>query len=184
MLRRIVISSVVLIYAISSIVIVHLKNTIPIRLKYDVIVVLGNAPNWNDKPNPFLKKRLDTGIKYLKKGYSNKILLTGGKKESRVSEADIMKNYCLKQGILMDNILLENIAKSTEENLIHSKSLMQNYNLEKALVITSSHHTKRVKRYCSVLELENFEVVQCESSFITIFLTVPLMIMEEVKMSK
>jgi len=117
------------------------NNTESRQSKYDAIIILGNSPNWNDKPNPFLKSRLDTGIDLLLQGKSDNIILTGTKKESNLSEAEIMNNYCLERGVPNRKILLEKSAKSTKENLLNCRKLMNAKNLKNALVITSGHHT-------------------------------------------
>jgi len=83
----------ILTYAIVSSTLLVLHSNKPQHTKYDSIIILGNSPNPNGKPNPFLKMRLETGIKYLNQGYSKKLILTGAKIESYLSEAEIFKTH-------------------------------------------------------------------------------------------
>jgi len=177
MKKRIIISGV-LVYTIISILLLKNNITEPSLTKYDIIIVLGNSPNFDNRPNPFLKTRLNTGIEFLKEGYSNKIILSGAKKESQFSEAEIMKRYCMNNRISSTQIIIEDLAKSTKENLINSVVMMKKWNLKKALVITSSHHTKRTKKYCELLSLKNFEVVSCKNNLFTGLAYIPLMLLE------
>lgn len=183
MKRRFIILTTI-IYTIISIILVGNVDRKPNSIKYDVIIILGNSPNYFNKPNVFLKKRLNAGIELLNKGYSEKILLTGAKKESKLSEAEIMKRYCINQGVSPTKIILEYSAKSTKENLIYSNEIINKLGLHKALVITSSHHAKRTNIYCDLMHLKNVEVVSCKNNLLTMLSYIPLMLWESHKTSK
>lgn len=161
-----------------------MTKKIPSKSNYDCIVVLGNSPNPKSEPNPFLKLRLKAGIKYVQNGVSDNLILTGAKKDAMFSEAEIMKKYCVKQGIPEEFITLEEYALSTFENLKNSDMIMKTLSYEDALVVTSNHHIRRTKEYCNILMLENFEVVGSANNFLTAISIIPLTIIEQYKMYK
>jgi len=150
-MKRKFVSICIILYSLISIVLVRNNHTKTSSTKYDAIIVLGNSPNYNNNPNPFLRNRLKSGIEFIKKGYSDKIILTGGTKEGQISEAELMKRFCIKNGISADKIITESKARSTKENLIFTDQILTSLNLEKALVITSGHHLERTKKYCELL---------------------------------
>lgn len=172
-----------LLYVLCSLFLLKIQLVKPSNNQYDCIVVLGNSPNAGNTPNPFLKQRLDEGIRYLNSGFSNKIILTGAAKKPGYSEAGIMKLYSLKNGVAENSIILEESAKSTIENLRNSNSIMKSLNLKTGLVVTSVHHTNRTRAYCKQLNLQNLEVVGSEYNFITLNGLIPLTIMEKIKMN-
>ncbi len=104
-------------------------------VKADVIIVLGG--------DNIL--RTDYGVKLLQKGYSDKIMFTGGttsKKRIRV-EAEEMRKRALKLGVANDKIILEDKAISTYENAIFSKDIVLNKGYKSAIVVTSDYHMRR-----------------------------------------
>lgn len=112
--------------------------------KKDVGIVLG-ASLWEDEPSPGLKERLDQALADYKAGKFSYFLVTGGydTSQSKYTEAEGMANYLEKQGIPRENIILENKATSTYENLKFSQALMKEKNLQSALIITHDYHGNR-----------------------------------------
>lgn len=104
-------------------------------VKADVIIVLGG--------DNIL--RTDYGVKLLKKGYSDKIMFTGGatdKGRIRI-EAEEMRKRALKWGVAKEKIILEDKAKSTYENAVFSKEIVLDKGFKSAIVVTSNYHTRR-----------------------------------------
>lgn len=171
-------------YLLISLCLLLTKNTKPNKSSYDSIIVLGNSPNSNNKPNPFLKLRLDSGIKLFQQGKSDIIILTGTTKESNLSEAEIMKMYCLKNGIPDERIIIETNAQSTKENLQNTEAIMKKSKLQSAIVVTSAHHKRRTEKYCTLLKLNKFEVVACQDNLWSFFAIIPLSLIEAIKNQK
>ena len=110
----------------------------------DVIVVLGYKLGKNNRMSPILRNRLEKCIKYYKNG--NKIILCGGKlSESSKSEAEVMKDWLIKNNISKDDIILEKKSKDTIENIGNLKKILNNKNIKSINLITSNWHMKRTK---------------------------------------
>jgi len=81
--------------------------------KADVIVVLG-AAQYDGRPSPVLKARLDHAVQLYKDGMAPRLLFTGGRREGdAVSEAITGQRYSVKQGVPASAIMLEGTSRTT-----------------------------------------------------------------------
>ncbi|QAY68386.1 YdcF family protein [Paenibacillus protaetiae] len=110
----------------------------------DAGIVLG-AALWDDVPSPALKERLDYAYELLESGKVHKLILTGGLdgNGSKLTEAEGMRNYLAALGVPEDKLLLELKARSTYENLLYSKPIVEAYQLNSLLLITHDYHAAR-----------------------------------------
>lgn len=122
----------------------------------DTMIVLGAKVN-KYGVSKTLKQRLDKAIEYYNENKHINIIVSGGQGEDEVmTEAWAMKNYLVKNGVNEDNIILENKATTTLENIMFSKEIMKDLNLEnKALIVTSDYHLFRGRFIASILGVEN-----------------------------
>lgn len=125
----------------------------------DYIIILGNALEDN-KPSKILKYRLDHSFKYINEFNNCKVIVSGGITSNNTkSEAEIMKNYLINEGVDSRRIILEDKAKTTEENFIYSKKLIkENKNI---LVISSSYHILRSRLIAEINNLKNVKYKGC-----------------------
>ena len=87
----------------------------------DTMIILGAKVN-RDGVSKTLKLRLDKAIEYYNKDKDINIIVSGGQgKDEVMTEALAMKNYLLENGVDEKNIILENKATTTLENIIFSK---------------------------------------------------------------
>ena len=108
------------------------------------IIVLGNPPN-KDGSIPYnLKTRLDLAIEIYKNNIGSKLVMTGGTAYSNLVEAIVMKEYCVKKGILESDILVETNAKSTYDNALYVAEMLTDNGSKEITIITSRYHKKRV----------------------------------------
>lgn len=122
----------------------------------DTMIVLGAKVN-KDGVSKTLKQRLDKAIGYYNQNKDINIIVSGGQgKDEVMTEASAMKNYLVKNGVDEDNIILENKATTTLENIMFSEEIMKDLNLEnKALIITSDYHLFRGRFIASILGMDN-----------------------------
>ena len=122
----------------------------------NTIIVLGAKVN-AEGVSKTLKLRLDKAIEYYNKNKYINIIVSGGKgKDEPVSEALAMKNYLVENGVNEENIIMEDKATTTLENIIFSKEIMNNMNLEnRVLIVTSDYHLFRGQFIASILGIEN-----------------------------
>ena len=94
----------------------------------DTMIVLGAKVNGTEVSNT-LKLRLDKAIEYYKKHKYVNIIVSGGQgNDENITEALAMKNYLVSNGVNINNIIEENKATTTLENIIYSKKILDNMN--------------------------------------------------------
>ena len=143
---------------ISFIVYSWLYQMIPHKLDCDFIIVLG-AGLIGNQVSPVLKKRLDkTYLAYKKLAKPAKIIVSGGKGSDEVmTEALAMKNYLVSLGVKETEIIMEDQSRNTMENLVNSKSIMDNLEDNKAykcIFVTSDYHVFRTSLYAKKIGLK------------------------------
>ena len=89
--------------------------------------------------------RTEEGVRLLKEGYGDYLLLSGGKVYDDVTMAELMKDHAIKLGVDEDRILVEDKASSTYENAIFSKEIIEQHNFDSIILVTSEYHTRRTK---------------------------------------
>lgn len=108
----------------------------------DYIIVLG-AQVYKDKPSSVLKYRLDRAITYLNENPNALCIVSGGKGENEpFSEGYGMKEYLVKNNIAENRIIIEDKSKSTKENLINSKKII-NDETKTIGIVTNNFHMYR-----------------------------------------
>lgn len=172
-----------LFYFTVSLICIKLDSQSSSAKKYDAIIVLGNSPNRNNTPNPFLKQRIEKAVQLFNDSYSDKIILSGGTK-NKISEANIMEKYCLNKGIPSSALFKENDSMSTKQNLKYSNEILEKLNLQSGIVITNRHHVKRTRLLAASQNLDNFEILNSDDNWLTCLFYLPLKISEELKISK
>ncbi|MBC2856904.1 MAG: YdcF family protein [Cetobacterium sp.] len=117
----------------------------------DYIIILGAKLN-NFEPSQVLKHRLDTAINYTHKYPNVKIIVSGGKNyNEKISEAEVMRNYLIKNNIKKEQIILENKSTSTYENLKFSFKLIKKNS--RVAVVSNDYHIFRSKLIANFLEV-------------------------------
>lgn len=118
----------------------------------DAIVVLGGITSPPIPPRLSLDvgsafDRLLHGMRLLRAGRAPYLILSGGTIplliESEVTEAVQMQILALEYGIDPESILLEERSRSTYENAVFIRELLQERGLERVLLVTSASHMRR-----------------------------------------
>ena len=87
----------------------------------DTMIVLGAKVNGTEVSKT-LKLRLDKAIEYYNKHKDINIIVSGGQGNNEgITEALAMKNYLVSNGVNINNIIEENKATTTLENIMYSK---------------------------------------------------------------
>jgi uncharacterized SAM-binding protein YcdF (DUF218 family) len=111
----------------------------------DAIVVLG-AAQYDGRPSPVLKARLDHAIDLYARGVSRRMIMTGGTGPGdTVSEAVVSRRYAVKAGIPADAILVETEGLTTSESLSTVARMMDERKLKDAVLVSDPFHMLRLK---------------------------------------
>lgn len=94
--------------------------------KSDIVMVLGAGLD-GDQISPMLKTRLDGAIDYIKQSDGKELIVVSGGQghDEKISEAEAMKKYLIKNGVSTDRIIMEDKSTSTFENFKFSKDIIE-----------------------------------------------------------
>ena len=120
----------------------------------DAIVVLG-AAQYNGDPSPVFKARLDHATYLYTEGFSNTIVVTGGKQQGdSFTEAEVGHSYLEGEGVPAERILEETQGRTTLQSLRNVKEIANEQGIETALLVSDPLHSERIKRMASDLGFE------------------------------
>jgi uncharacterized SAM-binding protein YcdF (DUF218 family) len=112
----------------------------------DVIVVLG-AAQYNGRPSPVFKARLDHALDLFNKGYAHAIITTGGYgPDPNFSEAHVGTQYLIQHGVDPALIVTEQGSGSTADSIHAVSGLLRAKQWKAALVVSDGFHLYRLKR--------------------------------------
>ena len=110
----------------------------------DSIVVLG-AAQYDGRPSPVLRARLDHGIDLWNRGLGKILVVTGGKGYGdTTSEADVSRSYAKKHGIPDTAIVLENKGRTTRESMLAVSRLLEQRGIKTAILVSDPFHMLRL----------------------------------------
>jgi uncharacterized SAM-binding protein YcdF (DUF218 family) len=111
----------------------------------DVVVVLG-AAQYDGKPSPVLRSRLDHAHALWKRGVAPRIILTGGQGAGdTTSEAAVGRKYLQRRGVPGGALMQEDHGRSTEESVAAVAALMRANHLQSATFVSDPFHMLRVE---------------------------------------
>jgi len=102
----------------------------------DIIVVLG-AAEYNGRPSPVLRARLDHAYDLFRRGLAPLIFTTGGAGgDTQYTEGEVGRDYLVRRGVPSESIVVEGEGDTTVETLITVSEIMRrssggNWALEK-----------------------------------------------------
>jgi uncharacterized SAM-binding protein YcdF (DUF218 family) len=110
----------------------------------DAIVVLG-AAQYDGRPSPVLKARLDHGIALWKRGIAPRFVVTGGRGVGdTTTEAAVGRRYAMRQGVPARAILVEDVGRTTDESMRGVASLLRDAGVRRAVLVSDPFHMLRL----------------------------------------
>jgi uncharacterized SAM-binding protein YcdF (DUF218 family) len=110
----------------------------------DVIVVLGAGLRRDGRPGPAIIRRGEHAAALYAEGYAPRLICSGGYAMARNrSEAEACREVLMAHGVPEDAILLEERSRSTEENALYTREIMDANGWGTALVVSDGYHLLR-----------------------------------------
>ncbi|WP_297598767.1 ElyC/SanA/YdcF family protein [uncultured Cetobacterium sp.] len=107
------------------------------------IVILGYALGENGTMKPTLIERLKQGLALHRKNPKSPIIVSGGVQKGGVTEAYVMKNWLVSNGVPAYLIHMDDLAKDTVGNAIYSTEILAKLSPENVTLISSASHIRR-----------------------------------------
>jgi uncharacterized SAM-binding protein YcdF (DUF218 family) len=122
----------------------------------DVIAVLG-AAQYNGRPSLTFEGRLQQAALLYRKGFSTRVLvLGGGKRGDRTTEAESGQEWLLEQGLPPDAVFAEPEGSTTYESLQAAARFMQRNGLRSAFLVSDPWHNLRIRRMARDLGIQAY----------------------------
>ena len=121
----------------------------------DAIIVLGAAA-YDAKPSPVFEERIRHGLDLYRQGLAPKLIFTGGfgGATARFSESQVARRYALKQQIPAQDILIESRSRTTRQNLVEAKRLMDAHGMRRVILVSDPLHMARALRLSRELGID------------------------------
>ena len=122
----------------------------------DAIVVLG-AAQYNGKPSPVFKGRLDHAALLWDQGRADLVITVGSKQPGdRFTEAQAGRSYLIDHGVPGDKIVALDVGHTTYESLQAASHEMQRRTMTSAFLVSDPWHNARITAMADDLGLEGY----------------------------
>jgi uncharacterized SAM-binding protein YcdF (DUF218 family) len=139
-----------------SLVLVLLAGRRPVLREADAIIVLG-AAQYNGRPSPVLKARLDHALALYHDGYAPRLIVTGGVGAGdTISEGEVARLYALDHGVPDSAILVDREGETSAQSVSVAAALMRDKGLASALLVSDSYHMLRLSLLARRAGIEAF----------------------------
>jgi len=110
----------------------------------DAIVVFAGGVGESGKAGQGYEERVHYAVELYKKGFAKKLIFSSGYIYA-MREAEVMRALAISMGVPHRNILLEDKAKNTYENVIFTTRILDRHGWGSVLLVSSPYHMKRVE---------------------------------------
>jgi uncharacterized SAM-binding protein YcdF (DUF218 family) len=122
----------------------------------DVILVLG-AAEYNGRPSLTFQGRLRQAANLYRKGFSNKVVVLGGKLPGdRTTEAEAGRSWLVTQGLPEQDVSADPVGNNTFESLQAAASYMRRNGMKSAFLVSDPWHNLRIRRMAHDLGIQAY----------------------------
>lgn len=122
----------------------------------DAIVVFG-AAEYNGRPSPVFKARLDHAFELEERGLAPLVITTGGRGgDPLFSEAGVGRDYLIQQGMDAKRIVVESRSQTTFESVQAAADLLRERGATSCVAVSDGFHLYRVQLMLSHLGFEAY----------------------------
>jgi uncharacterized SAM-binding protein YcdF (DUF218 family) len=126
------------------------------RRAVDAIVVLG-AAQYNGRPSPVLRARLDHALRLYNEGYAPRIVVTGGVgRGDTTSEAIVGRHYLLARDVVPGDVVVQAQGRSTQASMTAVADWLEAEGLHSVLLVSDPFHMYRLRLEARRTNLEAY----------------------------
>jgi uncharacterized SAM-binding protein YcdF (DUF218 family) len=112
----------------------------------DAIVVFG-AAEYDGRPSPVYKARLDHAAQLYRRGLAPIVITTGGAgADPRFSEGEVGRDYLRTQGVPDAQLIAETQSSDTAESARRVATILRANHMNSCLAVSDGYHMFRIKR--------------------------------------
>jgi uncharacterized SAM-binding protein YcdF (DUF218 family) len=115
------------------------------RRAVDAIVVLG-AAQYNGRPSPVLRARLDHALRLYEEGFAPRLVVTGGVgRGDTTSEAIVGRHYLIARGVPAADVVVQSQGHSTQASMTAVAEWLAAEHLQRVLLVSDPFHMFRLR---------------------------------------
>jgi uncharacterized SAM-binding protein YcdF (DUF218 family) len=115
------------------------------RVPADAIVVLG-AAQYNGRPSPVLRARLDHALELYREGLAPRIVVTGGVgRGDTTSEASVARHYLLARKVPPRAVVAQPQGRSTQASMTAVARWLASARLKRVILVSDPFHMLRLR---------------------------------------
>ena len=128
-----------------------------------VLVVLGNEPLDDATPTVDMVARVNKAVAFQKENPATLLVFTGGRTAGTNTEARMMANLAVAQGVPTNSICMEQNARSTYENARLTANLIRRLKPGRVLIVSKKDHLEwAMPIFKNVDVFKTAEALACE----------------------
>lgn len=126
------------------------------RQPVDAIVVLG-AAQYNGRPSPVLRARLNHAIALYLEGLAPRIIVTGGVgRRDTLSEATVGRHYLVTHGVPTQAVVVQAHGRSTQSSMTAVAEWLEQEGLHRVILVSDPFHMFRLRLEARRTNLEAY----------------------------
>jgi uncharacterized SAM-binding protein YcdF (DUF218 family) len=126
------------------------------RRPADAIVVLG-AAQYNGRPSPVLRARLDHALQLYREGLAPRIVVTGGVgRGDTTSEAIVARHYLISRKVPPHAVVAQPQGRSTMASMTAVATWLGSAHLKRVILVSDPFHMFRLRMEARRTELEAY----------------------------
>jgi uncharacterized SAM-binding protein YcdF (DUF218 family) len=126
------------------------------RRPVDAIVVLG-AAQYNGRPSPVLRARLDHALSLYREGLAPRVVVTGGMgRGDTTSEATVGRHYLVTHGMPQEAVVVQSQGRSTEASMTAVADWLAKERLHRVILVSDPFHMFRLRLEARRTDLEAY----------------------------
>ena len=126
------------------------------RRPADAIVVLG-AAQYNGRPSPVLRARLDHALQLYREGLAPRIMVTGGVgRGDTTSEAIVARQYLLSRKVPSSAVVAQPQGRSTQASMTAVADWLEAAHLKRVILVSDPFHMFRLRLEARRTDLEAY----------------------------
>ena len=122
----------------------------------DAIVVLG-AAQYNGRPSPVLRARLNHALHLFREGHAPRIIVTGGMgRGDTTSEATVGRRFLVAHGVPAEAVIVQAQGRSTQASMTAVGEWLEQEKLRRVLLVSDPFHMFRLRMEARRTNLEAY----------------------------
>jgi uncharacterized SAM-binding protein YcdF (DUF218 family) len=109
------------------------------------IVVFG-AAEYNGRPSPVFKARLDHALQLYLTGIAPMVITTGASKDSKFTEGGVGRDYLISLGIPETAVIAETQSTDTSDSAQRVAGILKKNGLSDCVAVSDGYHMFRIKQ--------------------------------------